>query len=1372
MKHTWVYLALLSLLVGLLASTTSAQMSGATDKIEPLLLEQFATEGDADFIVVFAEQADLSPAYGMDWHERGWFVYETLKEVAGRAQARAKAYLDSRGLAYHTFIAGNELYVWSGDLLAANALAALPEVAYIRAPQTYSIEPIVDEMVANLPEVPGALTWGLLDVEADQFWANYGVQGDGIVVANIDTGVQWDHPALDQAYKCWPDPSDPECWFDPSNICGGTMCDNNGNGTHTMGTMVADDDPTLSYQAGMAPNAQWIACKGCERNSCSTAALNACADWIVAPNGNPDARPHVVNNAWGAVGCDNWYVAKVQAWRAAGIFPTFSAGHATGCASLTSPGDYQESFGSIGHNVDRAHYGSQGPSCFGHEPYTKPNITAPAIKICSTIPGDGWSCAYTGSSMASSHSAGAVALLWSCNPGLIGQIDQTFEALQDNADPPDPPNPGCGVPPDNEGTYEDGYGYLDVNRAGLFNCGEISYLIGHVYDAVTSNPIENALVDARGPNGLTDASGYYSITLLVGTYDVEVSHPQYTTVISPGIDVFTETITRVDFYLQPRGMLYGYVTDLDNGTPIEGATVAAGNGTWDDTDANGYYEMYLDEDTHTVTATATNYDPDWATVAITSGGQTQQDFVLQATVVFIPSPLRVTVPWGDTYSEAVTLTNRMAGDYDFEFLEVLGGFVPTLDGGPGCEAGWPGPDGFGYVGEEVAYVWLDISATGTPVSLGDDGSSPAIGLGFTFPFYGTDYSSFYINANGFVSFGSGVYAPFNHCPLPNGSYPDNIIAPMWDDLNPSQGGNIYYEAFDSCPLGGIPCMVVAYHHVPHFYRSPDSGVWEAILYDNGSILFQYQDVGGYAGSGSTTAIENDDQPNDHGLTYACNTGGSLVNEMAICFVYPGSSGCMVGDVPWFGQALVSGTVPGQSTINPTMYFTATPAVGVDRPGDYYCDTVVRGDPRLQVRVTMTVIGQFLPPTASFVHSAPVCDGTAVDFTNTSDPGDPPATEVTWDLGDGMTETVAMPGHTSHLYAAPGVYTVTLEICNDAGCDLAEDMVEVLSPPVAGFSWSAVTLTITLVNESMYAESYDWDLGDGNTATETNPVHTYAAAGIYTVTLTAYGDCGEDTSVEVIEVSLLPVASFAHNAPLCLDEQPVVFTNTSSSAEVYAWDFGDGMTSTLEHPTHTYAVAGTYTVTLEACNAAMTCSTAMDMVEIRPLPEAGFTYVSNQLVFTFTNTSLNADSYAWDWGDGSTATETNPVHTYAGAGTYTVTLAAYSGCGEDVYTETVEVTLCEDVTIVTVTYSAEGCVATLSAEVAGDPPIDYEWDLGAFGTFTEVSPVVDFGATGSYTGTLHVYNCTAGHDVRRLVVDVACEQYYAIYLPLVTRGYSR
>ncbi|HOE35528.1 MAG TPA: S8 family serine peptidase, partial [Anaerolineaceae bacterium] len=526
-KHTLrVFLPILlmvGLIFGLVQSTSavSAASEQGLEKVETAVLDALSAKGSADYVVEMAEHADLSAAYEItDWDARGWFVYNTLRETAARTQAPVIAILEKSGAKYQSFFAGNEIAVTGSDMTVLSQIASLDAVSHIRYPRTASIEPI-PVLTRNLFDFSiDALDWGLNDTKAPAFWSTFGVQGDGIVVANIDTGVQWNHPALDQAFKCGSNPSDPACWADPSSICGGSACDNNGHGTHTMGTMVGDDDPTLTYQVGMAPNAKWIACKGCETNSCSDTALNACADWILAPGGSPSNRPNIVNNSWGGGGGDTWYLTKVQSWRAAGIFPVFSSGNpGSTCGAIGSPSDYQESFATANHQSDRVINSSsgRGPSTYGHEPYTKPNISAPGTNICSAVPTNSWSCSYTGTSMAAPHSAGAVALLWSCNPGLVGQIDQTFQLLQNSADAPNDAG-ACGAPPDGQGNYTYGYGYLNVLAAGSLTCGTVQYgtLQGHVYDDYGA-PLGGATVTAV-TSTTTAADGSYSMSVPVGSY--------------------------------------------------------------------------------------------------------------------------------------------------------------------------------------------------------------------------------------------------------------------------------------------------------------------------------------------------------------------------------------------------------------------------------------------------------------------------------------------------------------------------------------------------------------------------------------------------------------------------------------------------------------------------------------------------------------------------------------------------------------------------------------------------------------------------------------------------------------------------------------
>jgi len=546
------------MLAGLAPLTVTAQPAAP---IEQALLDQLA-DGPANLFVKMSVEADLSAAAGLDWDARGQYVWDAVNQVADATQGPVLDYCAKNGLDCKPMVINNSVFVRSAGLDAAQGLAALPGVAFLRLERVYELDPInggagINGFVGEAGASPDALAWGITYTKADQFWTAFGVQGDAIKVANIDTGVQWNHPALDQAFACPGAPSDADCWADPSNICGGSACDNNGHGTHTMGTMVADDDPGLTWQAGMAPNATWIACKGCETNSCSDFALTTCANWILAPGGDPANRPHVVNNSWGGGSGDPWYLSYVQAWVAAGTFPAFSAGNSgSSCGTMGDPGTYQESFASAAHDSggNIASFSSRGPSPFGHDPYTKPNIASPGVSVCSSVPTNAWSCGYSGTSMASPHSAGAVALLWSCNPGMVGQVDLTFQALQNAAAAA--PAGNCGAPPDGEGNYTFGYGYLDVLTAGIAVCGgiETGTLEGYVVDQ-DGDPVAGATVTAQGAvegsiNATTDPNGFYTMDLVVGTYNVTASKTNYTSQTQSGVEVLAnQTVTLPDFVL-------------------------------------------------------------------------------------------------------------------------------------------------------------------------------------------------------------------------------------------------------------------------------------------------------------------------------------------------------------------------------------------------------------------------------------------------------------------------------------------------------------------------------------------------------------------------------------------------------------------------------------------------------------------------------------------------------------------------------------------------------------------------------------------------------------------------------------------------------
>jgi len=234
----------------------------------------------------------------------------------------------------------------------------------------------------------------------------------------------------------------------------------------------------------------------------------------------------------------------------------------------------------------------------------------------------------------------------------------------------------------------------------------------------------------------------------------------------------------------------------------------------------------------------------------------------------------------------------------------------------------------------------------------------------------------------------------------------------------------------------------------------------------------------------------------------------------------------------------------------------------------------------------------------------------------------------------------------------------------------------------------------------------------------------------------------------------PVAGFASNSPVCLGEV-MVFTNTTTGTLpiAYTWDFGDGGSSNLEHPTHTYSAAGTFGVSLEACNS-VGCDTYGEPVQVLPQPTAGFTYAEDGLTITFSNTSSDATTYLWAFGDGATSTEENPVHTYAGGGDFVVALTATNNCGEDLFTDTIH--LCDPVEILSVTTAISGCVVDFGANLDGEPPFTYAWDFGPYGSSASPTTTVDFLGNGTYDYALTVMNCgDAYSDTAAGQVTVNC-----------------
>ena len=493
--------------------SVKAQTPAANQKIEAKVMADLRQNAKTTFFIVLGEQGNVSTATAIrNWRLRGESVVESLKEVAMRTQRPILNFLANANAQVTPFWIVNTIKVTTADEQLIQWLAAMPDVAAIKADQTWRIpEP---QPGAQEPTVQ-AVEWGVARVRAPEVWDQFGAQGEGIIVANIDTGVQFNHPALVTHYRGWlgGETFDHNYnWYDPSGICGNPSlgpCDNVGHGTHTMGTSVGDDGGT--NQIGVAPGAQWIAAKGCETLTlCSIAALLSSGQWVLAPtdlnglNPRPDLRPHIVNNSWGSASTtDTFYQATVQSWRSAGIFPVFSIDN-TGSACGTSgvPGTYAESFGVGAIDIMDiiAPFSGRGPAN-GFGGIVKPNVSAPGVSVRSSFPTDGY-VSMSGTSMAAPHVAGVVALLWSAIPELIGDIATTETLLQNTAQFRFSSQCGSAGPPNN--VY--GWGVVDAFAA-------VQGLVSAVLTASPSSIIPGGTLTATwdriAPSTSTDWIGLY-----------------------------------------------------------------------------------------------------------------------------------------------------------------------------------------------------------------------------------------------------------------------------------------------------------------------------------------------------------------------------------------------------------------------------------------------------------------------------------------------------------------------------------------------------------------------------------------------------------------------------------------------------------------------------------------------------------------------------------------------------------------------------------------------------------------------------------------------------------------------------------------------
>ncbi|MDH5544417.1 MAG: PKD domain-containing protein [Gammaproteobacteria bacterium] len=520
------------------------------------------------------------------------------------------------------------------------------------------------------------------------------------------------------------------------------------------------------------------------------------------------------------------------------------------------------------------------------------------------------------------------------------------------------------------------------------------------------------------------------------------------------------------------------------------------------------------------------------------------------------------------------------------------------------------------VDDTIPFNWQDATG-GTSLSLGDD-QSTQVDMGFPFRFFGNAYEIAYVSSNGMLTFGKGSALSANTA-IPSPIIPNNYIAVLWSDLNPSLNGNIYSAQFGVAPNRKL---VISWNDVSVFNGSLNGGTFQAILHEGSNdIVLQYQDVlfGSQADNGgqATVGIENSD--GSQGVQYSYKTP-SLNNNKAIRF----------------RPALRPVANPGgayQSEINQPVNFFGS--ASSDRSNAVFSYAWNFGDGTISTEHnpvhTYTQRGVF---------------------------------EATLKVNDGFEDS--LPATTSVIIGpnqlpaarAGGPYTgYANQIITLDGSQSTDPDGDALG--------------------------YNWDFGDGNVGFGISPSYTYNAPGIYTVFLSVSDGYGTSTSTATVTLeNRSPVAEItaplvgALGVPVNLSA--LASHDPDNQSISYSWDFGDGQSSTLANPAHIFASTGVFNVTLTVSDGILSNST-QHFIEIivntTPIANPGGPYqgyVGSEIAFDGSG-SVDADgdmlSYIWDFGDGSSANGISPTHVYTHKGNYTASLLVNDGFSDSVMVTT-------------------------------------------------------------------------------------------------------
>jgi PKD repeat protein len=380
-------------------------------------------------------------------------------------------------------------------------------------------------------------------------------------------------------------------------------------------------------------------------------------------------------------------------------------------------------------------------------------------------------------------------------------------------------------------------------------------------------------------------------------------------------------------------------------------------------------------------------------------------------------------------------------------------------------------------------------------------------------------------------------------------------------------------------------------------------------------------------------------------------------------------------------------------------------------------------------------------------------GDNVSFTNqTSTPVD----SYFWDFGDGGSSTLENP---LYGYQTEGTFTVILTVSSICGESSSIKTVDVFLPPTADFDidtmFGCAPLTVNFSNNSSNnADDFLWTFAGGTpeTSTQENPTVTYDTAGIYDVILLVTNNAGEDeiTEISLITVEEAPTVGFN----MSVDALVVDFENMSTGYDTLLWEFGDGNSSTIEDPTHTYETEDTYEVTLKVINSCDTV-TMVQSINLTTAPTAGYSADVTEgclpLTVEYTNTSsTNTTDWLWSFPGGmpATSTEVNPSVIYEAVGTYNVSLKVTNEVGEDSILSMDQISIL-DVPTADFDYTVDNFDIDFTDQSSNFDNLS--WDFGDGNMSVENNPINTYAEDGTYEVILSATNECGTIEKNQIVI---------------------